>query len=66
MGEVQLSLRLWLPGMCCGLTGFINNRQKKADTKGAAVLGRTTLAERDLHPPGYYQRLLTGAVSTSA
>lgn len=26
LGEV-LSLRLWLPGMCRGLTGFINNCQ---------------------------------------
>lgn len=66
MGEVlQLCLRLWQPGMCSGFTGFINNRQKQADTKGAAVLSRTTLAEHPLRPPGYYQRL-TGALSTSA
>lgn len=64
MGEVQLSLHLWQPGMRCGFTGFINNRQKQADTKGAAVLSRTTLTEHLLRPPGYYQRL-TGAVSTS-
>lgn len=62
MCVVQLSLRLRLPGMCCGSTGFINNRQKEADTKGTAVLSRTTLAELPLHPPDYYQRL-TGAVS---
>lgn len=36
MGEVQLCI--WPPGMCRGLTGFINNLQKAADTKGAAVL----------------------------
>ncbi len=65
MGEVQLSLRLWQPGMRCGFTGFINNRQKQADTKGAAVLSRTTLAEHPLRPPGY-RRCLAGAVSTGA
>ena len=65
MGEVQLSLRLWQPGMCCGFTGFINNRQKQADTKGAAVLSRAALAEQPLRPPGYYQRL-TGPVSAGA
>ncbi len=64
MGEVLYSLHLWQPGMCCGFTGFINNRQKQADTKGTAVLSRTSLTERTLHPPGYHQRL-TGAVNTS-
>lgn len=54
MGEVQLSLCLWQPGMCSGFTGFINNRQKQADTKGAAVLSWSTFAERPLRPPCYY------------
>lgn len=57
MGEVQLCLRLWQPGMCCRFTGFINNRQKQADTKGSAVLSRAALAEHPLRPPGYDQRL---------
>lgn len=65
MGEVLLSLRLWPPGMCCWFTGFINNRQKQTDTKGAAVLSWTTLTEHPLRPEGYYQ-CLTGAVSTTA
>lgn len=65
MGEVQPSLRLWQPGMCQGFTGFINNRQKQADTKDAAVLSHTALAEHRLCPPGY-DRCPTGAATDPA
>jgi len=44
-GEVQLSLRLWPPGMCSGCTGFINNRQtQKAVLFQAGPLLRGTLS----------------------
>lgn len=65
IGEVQVSLRLWPHGMCGGFTGFINNCQRHANTKGAAVPRRSTLSKPPLHLKSYYQHL-TGAGSPSA
>lgn len=47
-GAALLWLHLWQAGMWWGFTGFINNCQKKGDTKGSAVLN---LQEQGHSPP---------------